>query len=290
MEWTVFCPNCLDLIKYEKKIKYELFHVGHPITCDKCSHQFNIFEVWRHIGTTINEAQDVIEGSLDYIFSQWAITGGTTEENDKIKKFMTKNMSDIFLKEIINDSLMWGTCFIKYTKIDGEIKLEVIDPCDYKIITEHKMSSGGSGAYLGEQVKTMINYKTGEEIPRSNLILLCVSLHHNINADLGDSVLGGWFITWLNITLAKKSLMRISPQNPDYAEIQKFLKNMIEGTQHQYLQRLDNGRNSRHMLSSTIENEIFSLITPREETTITERMKDDYIASPKIEFLKDSSL
>jgi len=288
MESTVFCPSCLDLIKYEQKIKRDLFEIGHPITCDKCSFQFNIYEVWRYIGTSIKEGHDVIKGSLDYIFSPYEITKGTTEENSKTKKFMEKNMTDVFLKEIINDCLMWGACFIKHTKINEEVKLEVIDPCDYKIITEHQMSSGGSGAYLGEQVKMMINYKTGEEIPKSSLILLSATMGPGISTDLGDSVLGQWFSTWLNIILSQKMLMRLSPTDPNYQSIKKMLENLIEGTQHQHLQSLDNGRNSRHKLSSTIEKEIFSLITPREETTITERMKDDYVSSPKIKFLKDN--
>jgi hypothetical protein len=274
-------------MEYEEKIKRDLFWVGHPITCEKCSHQFNIFDVWRHIATTIKEAQDVIEESSDYIFSQYEIVGGTGKENEKVKKFMAKNMTDIFLKEIINDCLMWGTCFIKHKKINDEINLEIIDPCDCKITTEHKMSSGGSGAYLGEQVKTMTNYKTGEVIPKSDIILLQASLGPGINTDLGHSVLGGWFTTWLNIDLSKRALMIMSPQDPNYTATKKMLQNLIEGTQHQHLQSLDNGRNSRHRLSSSIEREIFSLIIPKEKTTLSERMQDDYVGTPQIEFLKD---
>jgi len=283
--WNVFCPNCLQIINYETKIKSDFFHVGHPIICDSCSNQFNIFEVLRYIANNIEGGQDVITESADIIFSPWKITDGTPDENDGIKKFMIKNMSDIFLKEIINDCLMWGTCFIKHTKIDGEIKLEVIDPCDYKITNEHVLSSH---AYLGEKVKTMINYKTEEEISKSNLCLLSVHSSTNINVDLGFPILGYWFTTWLRIHQISSVMRKMYPSDPQYEIFQSHLKLTKDGTQHQSIERIDNGQHSREILSHSIEDQIFSLIVRREKATLTERMKDDYISLPQIKFLKDS--
>lgn len=284
--YDAFCPNCLQIIDYGKKIESDLFHIGHPITCDSCSYQFNIFEILRYIAINIDGGEDVISESADIIFSPWKIVDGTSDENNKVKKFMTQNMSDIFLKEIINDCLMWGTCFIKHTKIDSEMKLEIIDPCDYKITTEHVMSSH---AYLGEKVKSIINYKTGEEIPKLNLHLLTVHLSTDIVTDLGFPILGYWFTTWLRIHQMSSSINKMSPSDPQYKTFQNYLKQTKDGTQHQSIERLDNGKHSREILSHSIEHQIFSLIVPRGEETITERMEGDYISSPEIEFVKDNT-
>lgn len=280
----VFCPNCLVFIKYGQKIDSELFHIGHPITCDKCSYQFNMFEVLRFIATNIKEAETVIDESAFYIFSNWKITDGTLEEEEKVKKFMEKHMTDIFLKEIIYDCLMWGTCFIKNTIIGDEICLEIIDPSDYKIITEPRKVSH---FYLGNKVKVMINYKTGEEIPKSRLFLL--KLHNSpfINENLGFPKLGYWFTTWANIYLTKQALSKIPVNDPNYESFQRFLNSIIDSTQHQGIEKMDNGRHSRSYFSDSIEDEIFSWIIDRPETTMSERMRDDYVKPPEIKFLKD---
>jgi|APSaa5957512535_1039671.scaffolds.fasta_scaffold08134_6 hypothetical protein len=285
--WTAFCPNCLQIIDYGKKIDSDLFHLGYPIKCDNCSYQFNIFEILRYIAINIDGGKDVISESADVIFSPWKIMGGTSDEHDKVGKFMSQNMSDVFLKEIINDCLMWGTCFIKHIIINDEFKLEVLDPCDYKITTEPVMSSY---AYLGEKVKSVINYKTEEEIPKSNLFLL--SLHHSgdIATDLGFTILGYWFTTWLRIHQMSSSISKMSSSDPQYETFQNFLNLTKEGTQHQSIERLDGGRNSRETLSHSIENQIFSTISPRGKETIAEKMANDYISPPEIEFIKDSTL
>lgn len=283
---NTFCPYCLININYVEKIKREEFETGHPIKCDKCSVKFNIFEVLRFIAINIQEAETMISECSEIIFSNWKITDGTDDENNKIKSFMSKSFSEIFLKEIINDCLMWGSCFIKHEKINGEIKLEIIDPCDYKIITEHEFSSGSSGVYLGEKVKSMINYKTDYELPKSNLCIVYLHSHMGGFIDLGFTALGYWFITWLNILLAKNILSN-SNHSSQNEELRKYLDDMIPSTQHQIAEKIDNGRRSRSSLASSISHEIFSLITPREETTISERMKDDYVSPPRLKFLKD---
>lgn len=267
----VLCPNCGTLINYEEKTPSSLFYLGKPIRCDSCSIKFNIFEVWRNITNTIPEATRLIDESTEIIFSKWIIEGSNQNEHELTNQFFQKNLTDIFLTEIISNALRWGTCFIKHSKIDNEIKLEIIDPCDYEIMTENDITT--SGTYLGEKVKSIVNFRTNEKIDRANLCLLPVHMVHGPVEDLGTSVLGYWFNSWY-ILLHRKDIL----------SYEDFSNNYDLHRQGITIEKIDNGRMSRHHLSSAM-NQLISLIVPREKTMLGERMKFDYISPPKIKFL-----